>query len=412
MRLTFHPDLEIRLREVGRAAADVGVEAFVVGGVVRDALRGHENKDVDITVVGDAHRLHQRFAEEWSGSGSVYPEFGTATMEDADGFRVDFVTARTETYARPGALPTIRPGHLREDLARRDFAVNAIAAALAEDSFGSVVDPFHGREDLVADRLRVLHSRSFNDDPTRLFRAARYCVRLGLEPDDATDEAARNAVQHGALRSISGDRRRREVELICAEPRWVEMLAWLSRWGVWTSLSEDYEPRPGALHKADTAWHWMNRNTLEALPPLPMARWLAVLHDAPADVRRALKARPSECTILERAAAATLSLTEPEGPPWYRTMDSRPPAALVLALAGSANDAEKIRLTRYIADIRPKALAINGHDLRRAGVRPGPAMRTALDRTLDAVRTGLLLERPEQLEFATRVALEEGAAGD
>lgn len=408
MRIRFHPDLEMRLREVGRAAEDIGVRAYAVGGVVRDALHGHENRDVDVCVVGDALRLCRRFAEEWSGAVRTYPEFGTATLTDPDGFQMDFATARSETYRRPGALPAIQPSTLQEDLRRRDFTVNAIAASLADDRFGEVIDPNNGRADLEAGRLRVLHVRSFADDPTRLFRAARYAVRLGLEPDEATEEAAVAAVRRGALRTISGDRRRNEVALLCGEALWAEAVAWLNRWQVWESIGEGFVPRAAILKRVDTARRWMGANTAEPLPEERDARWLALLLAAPPAVRHALRARAAESAILRKAEDIVERLREPASGPWSRAMDAMPATALMLALTRITSDSDKARLTHYIADVRPVRLGITGHDLRRAGVTRGPDIRRALERTLDALREGTVVTHDEQLAYAVATASEEG----
>ena len=163
-----------------RAAAErAGADAYLVGGAVRDALLGRSVGNLDLVVDTDAAGL----IEALGAPARVYDRFETATVDLPSG-PVDVARARSETYAHPGALPEVRPATLAEDLGRRDFTVNALAVPLADP--GEVVDPHGGLDDLRAGRLRVLHDRSFVDDPTRALRGARYAARLGLEVEPDT----------------------------------------------------------------------------------------------------------------------------------------------------------------------------------------------------------------------------------
>jgi tRNA nucleotidyltransferase (CCA-adding enzyme) len=171
----------------------------VVGGAVRDALLDVAPHELDVVVEGDAVPLARRAAERLNGDAVVHDRFGTATVR-SPAATFDVVTARTETYAAPGALPDVRPGaSIEEDLARRDFTVNAIALRIAD---GALAAWPGARDDLDAGVLRVLHERSFEDDPTRLLRLARYAARLGFEPDPATGALAAAAT----VDTVSGGR--------------------------------------------------------------------------------------------------------------------------------------------------------------------------------------------------------------
>ena len=156
-----------------------GLAAYLVGGPVRDRLLGIPATDLDITVVGDAPRLAQRLADELGGKLTVHHRFGTATV-DTDSVTVDLVTARRETYRYAGALPDVQPGVIEDDLARRDFTINAMAIPVTGDE-SDLVDLHGGTRDLAAGLVRVLHDLSFRDDPTRMLRAVRYAARFGFE---------------------------------------------------------------------------------------------------------------------------------------------------------------------------------------------------------------------------------------
>jgi tRNA nucleotidyltransferase/poly(A) polymerase len=192
--------------------------AWVVGGAVRDAVLGVDSgPDIDIAVEGAGVAFANLLASATGGEVLAEHSFGTATVvidlgEAGGPTRVDVASCRTERYAEPGALPTVRPGATIEaDLARRDVSVNAIAVSLAT---GELLDPFGGVADIDHRLLRVLHDASFLDDPTRIFRVARYAGRLAFRVDDHTRALAMEAVTGGALGTVSAERVRTELELV------------------------------------------------------------------------------------------------------------------------------------------------------------------------------------------------------
>ena len=200
------------------SAASEGVEGvYLVGGTVRDILLGEQSFDVDIAVEGDAIALARRIARELGGRTREHEKFGTAVVVYGDGQRVDVVTARTEFYDAPAALPAVEHASIREDLYRRDFTVNAMAASLKAEDFGRLVDPFGGRGDLAAETVRVLHNLSFIEDPTRIFRAIRYENRYGFRMDEHTARLARSCVEMGLVGDLSSARLRDELTALLEE---------------------------------------------------------------------------------------------------------------------------------------------------------------------------------------------------
>ncbi|MBI2104525.1 MAG: CCA tRNA nucleotidyltransferase [Candidatus Omnitrophica bacterium] len=221
--------VEPLLRAIGGLADQRGMRAYAVGGCVRDWLLGLpiDTPDLDVTVEGDGIAVARAAGHALGGTLTVHQQFGTATQRlrrRADGgrpsgpLRVDFATCRRETYARPAAYPKIAAGTLKDDLFRRDFTVNAMAAALSPARFGALVDPFHGARDLEQRRLRVLHGRSFLDDPSRLLRGIRFAQRFGLRWEPLTRRAAEEAVAAGALGWLNAGRLRRELARMRGEP--------------------------------------------------------------------------------------------------------------------------------------------------------------------------------------------------
>ncbi len=189
-------------------------DVALVGGAVRDLLLGHWPRELDVTVASDAAGLAHELAASVSPSERAYGEpiepvlherFGTASVAWRYG-RIDIATRRAESYPAPGALPEVRSGSFEDDLRRRDFTVNAIALPLHGADNEGLVSVEGALGDLRAGVLRVLHERSFSDDPTRILRLARYSARLGFEIEPHTRELAERAIADGALATVSGDR--------------------------------------------------------------------------------------------------------------------------------------------------------------------------------------------------------------
>ena len=202
---------------------------------MRDLLLGHRRSDLDLVVVGDTAAL-----TEAVGALSLveHDRFGTAKVE-LDGHEIDIAAARTETYSHPGELPTIWPAEdIETDLARRDFTINAMSIPLGTKP--RLIDPYDGQADLEAGLLRVLHPKSFVDDPTRAIRAARYAARLGFEPEPQTAALLRAT----DLASVSGDRRWNELRPPGRPKRPGRRASeLLAEWGL-------IEPREGGLELA------------------------------------------------------------------------------------------------------------------------------------------------------------------
>ena len=188
---------------------------YVVGGPVRDALMGIPIKDLDFVVEGNGPELAQWLAGQLGGEVRVHSRFGTATLFLGRS-HVDIVTARRETYPKPAALPQVTPGAISDDLARRDFSINALALPLAEER-PEVMDPHGGVDDLCRGVIRILHTNSFVDDPTRIFRAVRYEQRLGFDLEPGTLDCLESAMAQGHLASLTGDRLRHELAKILDE---------------------------------------------------------------------------------------------------------------------------------------------------------------------------------------------------
>jgi tRNA nucleotidyltransferase (CCA-adding enzyme) len=345
------------------AAAD-GAPVFLVGGAVRDLLLGRARDDVDLVTEGDPAEIARRLG----GQVVEHERFATAKAR-LGGHDVDIARARSETYQRPGALPEVKPASIGEDLARRDFTLNAMAIPLGRPGPVELIDPNGGRADLEAGLLRVLHTRSFADDPTRALRAARYAARFGFEVEEGTSGMLADV----DFDSISADRRRAELQRIAAEPTAPEAFALLARWGM-------IELRPGGAELA-----------AKVIGLLGLERW-------------------SEIEEPERAVLAA-ALGPPGGEEDLAAAAPERPSAAVEAARG--HDSVEFVLARalgaewlddYLDRWNRVTLEISGDDLLAAGVPSGPAvgrgLREALTRKLDGEIGG----REEELAAALRAA--------
>ena len=231
-------------------AALEGVDGVhLVGGAVRDLALGRDPVDVDLAVEGEAAEVASRLGERLKAQVVVHDRFGTATVL-ADPVPINLATVRAESYAAPGALPDVRPGTIDEDLARRDFTINAMALALPGGEPDVLRAAPRAAEDLAAGIVRILHPGSFVDDPTRLLRAVRYATRLGFELEEETARLAREAAGTGALRTVSGSRVRDELLDLLGEPGAPASLGRLADLGLDRALHPGFGVDPPTLERA------------------------------------------------------------------------------------------------------------------------------------------------------------------
>ncbi len=377
---------------------------YLVGGVVRDLLLGSDPQDVDIAVEGDARSAARAVADRLGGQFREYERFGTADVVVPEG-TYHLATTREEAYEAPGALPTVTPASLPEDLRRRDFTVNTLALGLTGDDLGHLYDPFGGLADLGAKVIRVLHDGSFIDDPTRLLRAVRYATRLefGLEPE--TERLAREAVAADALSTVSGKRIRADLMKLLLEPEVGRAVERMRELEIHSALHPELDPDPELVASAALGAAAIGADrglaALAALvesAPAELDMWLADL-DLPAEQRDAVS---RAARVAPRIASA---LREREHTPseLRGLLEREPLEALALALALRAPSEPVLK---WVTALLPVQLEISGADLLAAGVPEGPAVGRALDETLNRKLDGLVSGRDEELETALLVARE------
>lgn len=398
------PGLPPRLLEALVAQAN-GQRLAVVGGAVRDLLlhRVHDDPwrglpDLDLVVEGSAPELAERL-QRWAGPERVgfcrpHPAYGTVELE-LDGVLLDLASARRETYSAPGENPQVRFAALADDLARRDFTINAMALELAPCEGGDVVllqllDPHQGQADLEGRLLRFLHGASVADDPTRVVRAARYAARMGfdLAPESRGQVSQTLAAWPWGWRPgdppqmappALGTRLRMELDLLLQREPWPVALARLQAWGALALVD-------GAL-QVDAKWRhrlsWARRFGLPLLPAL-----LAAATD-PVAVAERLQLPHNDQKLLHQLVEIRHWLAEQQGSSFTWTpslwcealeMEGKGWSAEAVALALAAGEGPRRPLLRWWLRWRHLKAPVTAKELMAAGLPPGPALGEELRR--------------------------------
>ncbi len=419
----FAPPWVLRVLDATRRVADgQNVPVYLVGGMVRDLLLERANEDVDLVVEGDGIAFAAALAEELGGRHHPHAPFLTAVVTLSDGFKIDVASARTEFYRTPAALPEVATSLIRQDLYRRDFTINSLAVALQGDRYGDLVDFFGGRKDLQRREIRVLHSLSFIDDPTRALRAVRYARRLDFSIAPDTRHLITTALAEGVFDRLSGQRLRRELELLLTEAHPTEALALVARLGLLPAICPDLEWSEtirGQLMEVEGQLAWYE---LEGLGPAPelwilFLAGLAVQSGADAvahlaerlqlggSVRDRVLALPHQVETIVQAADPSLPRSQRS-----RVIENCAPEALLLAMAEVPLEARRVLADAAEAAVRLE-LPVTGQQLLDHDVPPGPHIGRALTMARDALVDGVV-SADEVLSWAVATAAglkEEGS---
>lgn len=389
------------LAHISSLAARQGTDVYLVGGSVRDILANGPVLDIDVMASGGSARIVESILAEDGAEVRKSSAFGTWTLA-ADGVQFDLSTARRETYDRPGALPTVAPGTVMDDLARRDFSVNAMAISLAGNSWGDLLDPHGGVRDLERGVLRILHDRSFEDDATRIVRAVRYSRRvcLSLEPRTAT------LLEQGLpyLETVSGDRIRREIERIFLDPQAAAMLETADDWGVLRAIHPALQIDLDALRSAGRSTR-MDAARRSALLLAVMTHSIRP-HDVESVIRR-LNMSSEWGRIIRDTAAVRGRLRDLADAGAARSsvrslLDGLHPIAVESLASASDDPVVASRLREYIDKLQHIRPLLDGGDLIAMGAAEGPLVGTLLAELLDARLDGLIETIADEREMARR----------
>ena len=383
-------------------ATERGLPLYIVGGSVRDLVLGRRLNDFDLTVEGDAIALARSLASKHGGRVTAHPKFGTAKWflpnnlkTDAEAHdTLDIVSARSETYKHPGALPSIKLGSIDDDIHRRDFTINALAIRLDGSHFGELRDDLNGMEDVQKGIVRVLHPRSLVDDPTRMYRAVRYEKRHQFKIAEDTLALIREA--RSFVEKLSAQRIRHELDLILEEPNAVSMLERL-----------DELDLLAPIHPALSNFHQSNLATLkpeDASAQNGLSRWILwLMHLSEQEiefVNARLHFTADLLKLLRSAASLNTDLTAVLGlkpSQCVQLLEGYSWRALETVYPVIANQEIKNQLSKYLSEWRHVKPKTTGHDLKKHGVKPGPKYAEILRRLRDAWLDGEIKTEAEEL---------------
>jgi tRNA nucleotidyltransferase (CCA-adding enzyme) len=262
------PALYAHLTAIGEFVSGEGMNAYIVGGQVRDILMGKSSSDVDIVVEGDATEIARRYAKKTEARYTVHDKFKTATLILQDGAKIDLASARTEYYSTSGAAPTVESSSLRNDLARRDFTINAMAVRIDND-FGQLEDYFGGQRDILDKKIRVLHSLSIIDDPSRAFRAVRFAARFDFKLGTHTEQLIKDADRLKLYKRLTGQKIFSELQIILQEDECIRALRMIKKYNMLSTVAENHS------YSAKTEEEFaLLEELLEAYPAANVHKWL------------------------------------------------------------------------------------------------------------------------------------------
>lgn len=407
-------EIRLLLEAAGRSAEEEGMQAYVVGGFVRDLLLRIENVDLDVVVEGDGLKVARRLAEVLGARVNPHEQFGTAVLILPDGFRMDVATARVEYYEYPAAPPVVEQSSLRHDLFRRDFTVNALAIKLSGRDAFNLVDFFGGQRDLKERTIRVLHNLSFVEDPARVFRAIRFEQRFDFTIGRQTMALLKNAIERNCFGQLSPVRLGTELTYMLSERQPVKMIRRMAGLDalrfIHPELSWD-EERHAFFQRLQEAVAWYGLLYLD-LPPLE--RWfcylLALLEPLRAEeaglVAERLALSPRLKRVMEVFWEVRARLGEmlgrsplPKPSEIYRALKGVAPESLLVLMARFESEAARRRISHYLTTDRTVEPAITGDDLISLGLEPGPRFKEIIEAVRDRRLDGELSTREEELAF-------------
>ncbi len=407
------------LKSISGVAKTLKYNTYLVGGIVRDSLLKIPNFDIDIVVEGDGIEFGRALSQKFGCKLEYHKKFGTSVVVLEDGQHIDIASARVEYYKSPAALPTVEAGNIRQDLSRRDFTINTMALSLNKKNFGEILDFFGGREDLKNKKIKVLHKMSFIEDPTRIFRAARFENRLGFKMDSQTEKLARTTINMDIVSKLNGVRIRDELVTIFSEANPAEAIQRLAGLGALKKI--------GIKVKVDNAFIGKVKKVLSCYGQLKdfyggdgeeIKKWrlvfiLLLKGKTPGEIRRWcswMKVRKKDMNVMvasfskwDRIKRALKSEVK-KNSVLYKTLKRISPELQVIACSWGEGYYRNIK--RYLTDLRDIKLDVSGETLKEMGYRPSEKFRAVLEKLFEMKLDGKVESREDEVRELERLMRE------
>lgn len=406
-------DVLKKLKEIGEISERLNYHAYLVGGFVRDLLLGKENYDLDVVVEGDGIKLARELSKVYGLKIVEHREFGTAKVFYKDGVIVDIATSRIEYYEEPGSLPVVEKGSLKLDLSRRDFTINTLAISLNKNTFGELIDFFGGQRDLKERTLRVLHSLSFVEDPTRILRALRFEGRFGFRISKHTLNLMKNALRMGFLTKVEGRRIWNELKLILLEKNPEAILKRMDELGVLSQIYEKLrfdEEMVSIFSEIRGVKSWYELLFKER--PFDKVRLylLCLLKDfTSSDIdqflqkmelkereRRKIKA---DLEMLRELRPKLSMIKNAKKSEVYRLLKDLSTEAILLLMAETKDEELRRSISNFVTTSSTVKPEISGKDLKALGFKEGPIFKEILEKLRDLRIDGLVKTKEDEINF-------------
>jgi tRNA nucleotidyltransferase (CCA-adding enzyme) len=414
MKERLSTDLIKRLQQIGEVADDIGCEAFVVGGFVRDLFLYRQDEDLDIVIEGEGIAFARKYAKLVGARIHTHEKFGTAVIIFPDGFKIDVASARMEYYKFPAALPVVEMSSIKLDLYRRDFTINTLAIQLNPDKFGTLIDFFAARKDIKEKIIRILHNLSFVEDPTRVFRAIRFEQRFEFTIGKLTAGLISNAVAMDFFRGLSGKRVFTELRLIMEEKNSVSAIMRLKDFDllkvIHPSINLD-KILIALLKSVKEVLSWHDLLFLDESYKKWIVFFLVVINQCNAkraqEICRRFELAPEYEKIfcverfeadrcgswLERNQAVSNSVL-------YRKLSGFRTELILYMMAAARKQTVKKSISHFFTNLRRTSISLKGSDLKKMKLTPGPVYRQVLSAVLDAKLDGKLKTKEDEIKFA------------
>lgn len=413
-------EVQILLRDIGKVAQKEKISSYLVGGIVRDLILKWSNLDIDIVVEGDGISFAKALIKKLGGRICAHKKFGTAVVILLSGFHIDIASARTEHYKKPAALPEVEPSSVKSDLKRRDFSINAMAIALNTPRFGKLLDFFDSQKDLQDGVVRILHKKSFIEDPTRIFRAVRFEQRYKFKMDEETEKLAKKSIDQKIVKELTNVRVRDELVQILSEKTAWDALNRLSELGLLEVLHSNISVDAGLKN--------LYKQIEESIPQLdfyfsaPTRRWLVLLMALFRNVKgkeikewcERMKFKKKDAQILEQGvvrASDVLKRIEGSGKiknsQLYSMLKPVFKESLVFMFA-QAHAVGRRRINFYLANLKGVKPALTGDDLIGLGEKPSSHFGGILKSILLAKLDGGVKTRQEEIGLAKEMIKKPG----
>ncbi len=413
---------------VSDVAGELDVPVYVVGGFVRDLLMRLPNFDIDLVVEGDGIEFAKKLASRFGARVKEHKKFQTAVIifpEDfkvsssvKTPFKIDVATARWEYYEYPAALPTVALSSIKLDLFRRDFTINTLAIRLDPGGFGTLIDFFGGQRDIRDGVIRVLHSLSFIEDPTRVFRAVRFEQRYNFTIGKHTLNLIKNAVRLNVFARVSGRRLERELRLILSEQNPLPAIERCAGLDILRFIHPELKFDDERRRIFDTTYDVLAWYRL-LYRPEPVRQWMTYLmallsglkyHEYMECIDRLSYSENLRQILVVQRERGLSALSRLERHPELKPgavralLDGLAPEVILHLLASVSDDRAGHWLSKYITTLQDVKIDITGNDLKEMGIAPGPVYRTIFDEVLRAKLDGKVKTRQDELDMALRLS--------